>query len=98
VSLSDPGALRLLLDAVILFTLLEGLGLWAFHARTGRGLAPRDYALNMASGLCLMLAVRAALGTAAWPWVAVWLAAAGLAHGLDLWRRWQRQSRQFRPS
>jgi len=98
VNLGDPGALRLLLDAVIVFTLLEGLGLWVFHARTGRGLAPRDYALNMASGLCLMLAVRAALGASAWPWVAVCVAAAGVAHGLDLWRRWKRQNPAIRPS
>ena len=48
-----------LLDAVIVFTVLEGLGLWLHHRITGEGLAPGDYALNMLSGLCLMLAVRA---------------------------------------
>lgn len=94
----DPGVMHLLLDAVIAFTLLEGVALWLHHAATGRGLAPRDYALNMVSGLCLMLAVRAALGTATEPWIAVCLAGAGLAHGLDLWRRWQRQKRELKPS
>ena len=90
--------MHLLLDAVIAFTLLEGVALWLYHAATGRGLAPRDYALNMVSGLCLMLAVRAALGTAMGPWIAVCLAGAGLAHGLDLWRRWRRQKRELKPS
>ncbi len=94
----DPGLLRLLLDGVIVFTLLEGAGLWIYNAATGRGLAPREYALNMVSGLCLMLAVRAALGASPWPWIAVCLAGAGLAHGLDIWRRIQRQTRDFRPS
>lgn len=97
-SLSDPGVLRLLLDAVIVFTLFEGLALWIHHAATGRGLAPRDYALNMLSGLCLMLAVRAALGTSPWPWIAACLAGAGLAHGLDIWRRFQRQQSVIKPS
>ncbi|MGE0100261.1 MAG: hypothetical protein AB7S86_18120 [Hydrogenophaga sp.] len=93
-NLGDPGAMRLLLDAVIVFTLLEALALWSFHAMTGRGLAPHDYALNMVSGVCLMLAVRAALDTMPWPWIATCLAASGLAHGLDLWRRWQRAARE----
>ena len=61
------------------------------HRFTGQGLAPDDYALNMLSGLCLMLAVRAALGLLAWPWVAVCLSASGLAHGWDMRRRWQRR-------
>ena len=97
-NLVDPGVMRLLLDAVIAFTLLEGVALWLYHATTGRGLAPRDYALNMVSGLCLMLAVRTALGDSPWPWIAVCLAGAGLAHGLDIWRRFQRQRIAIRPS
>ncbi|QHE78427.1 hypothetical protein F9Z44_13320 [Hydrogenophaga sp. PBL-H3] len=83
--------MRWLLDAVIVFTVLEGLGLWLFHRLTGQGLAPGDYALNMLSGLCLMLAVRAAVSDAPWPWIAVCLSASGLAHGWDMRRRWQRQ-------
>lgn len=94
----DPGVMRLLLDAVIVFTLLEGAALWLHHAVTGRGLAPGDYALNMLSGLCLMLAVRVALGASPWPWIAVCLLGAGLAHGLDIWRRYRRQGGTIRPS
>ncbi|WP_236574125.1 hypothetical protein [Hydrogenophaga sp. PBL-H3] len=89
--MTDIWPIRWLLDAVIVFTVLEGLGLWLFHRLTGQGLAPGDYALNMLSGLCLMLAVRAAVSDAPWPWIAVCLSASGLAHGWDMRRRWQRQ-------
>nr|WP_242477802.1 hypothetical protein [Rubrivivax gelatinosus] len=69
---------------------MEAAVLAVFHARTGRGLAPRDFAANLCAGLALMLAVRAALAGAAWTWVAAGLAAAGVAHLLDLRRRWKR--------
>jgi hypothetical protein len=88
---TDLWQIRWLLDAVIVFTVLEGIGLWLHHRFTGQGLAPDDYALNMLSGLCLMLAVRAALASVAWPWIAVCLSASGLAHGWDMVRRWRRQ-------
>lgn len=79
-----------LVDIVIVVTLLEGLALWVWHARTGRGLAPREFVANLCAGLALMLAVRAALSGASWTWVATGLAAAGVAHLLDLRRRWRR--------
>ena len=72
-----------LVDGVIAFTVLELLALWLFHRRTGRGLAPADYALNGVAGVCLMVALRGAL-TPQWPVVALGLVAAGLAHGGDL--------------
>jgi len=76
-------------DLVIGFTLLEALALWAWHRRTGRGVAPREWGLNLLSGLCLMLAVRGALAGAPWFGVALGLMAAGALHGADLWRRWK---------
>lgn len=79
-----------LIDLVIAFTALEGLALAAYRGRTGRGLALGDFAANLAAGLCLMLALRAALLAAGWPWIALCLLAAGIAHGADLRRRWAR--------
>ena len=79
-----------LIDGVIAVTVLEGLALAAYNRRTGRGLAIGDYAANLAAGLCLMFALRGALVAAGWPWIAVCLIAAGIAHGADLWRRWAR--------
>ena len=79
-------------DLVIGFTLVEGLALTLYHRVTGRGIAPAQFGANMISGVFLMLALRSALAFAGWRWVALWVLAAGLTHGLDMWRRWQRFS------
>ena len=76
-----------LIDMVIVLTVLEGIGLAAYHAVTGRGLAAQDYALNLVSGLCLMLALRGALAGSGIFWIALCVTGAGLAHGADIWRR-----------
>lgn len=83
------GATRLV-EAIMVLATAEGLVLAAYHARTRRGVAPRDYALNLLSGLCLMAALRSALYGQAFVVQCAWLAGAGLAHGADLWRRWLR--------
>jgi hypothetical protein len=80
---------RHLVDIVIGLTLFECVFLLVFHQVKKRGLAPGDYLLNLTSGLCLMFALRCALVNTAWIWVALWLLASGVAHGTDLWRRWQ---------
>jgi hypothetical protein len=77
-------------DLLVLLCLLEGGLLAWWHGRGRRGPAPGDYALNLASGICLMLALRAALDRAAAHWIALALLAAGAAHGLDLWSRTRR--------
>ena len=80
----------LLVDIAIVITVLEGIGLAAYHRMTGRGIAPHNYALNLVAGLCLMLALRAALAGSNAGWMALCLSAAGLAHGTDIWRRWKK--------
>jgi len=77
------------IDLVIGLTLFEGLALALYHRRTGKGVPVGDFAVNLVSGLCLMLALRAAVADAAWPWIGLWLGGAGLAHAADLARRWQ---------
>lgn len=79
-------------DVVIAITLLECAAL-ALHRRlTGAGMALRDIALNMASGLALMLALRSALSDAHAAWILACLLAAGLAHGADITLRWRRSA------
>ena len=80
-----------LIDTILAITLLETAALLAYHYTTKRGLAPRDYLLNIASGLCLMLALRCALAGSGWYFIAAFLMAAGVAHIADVaWRLQQR--------
>ena len=80
-----------IVDAVIVLTALEGIALVVWHRRTGAGVAPRDFAANLVSGLCLMLALHAALRDLGGAWIAAFLLAAGIAHASDVWRRWARR-------
>lgn len=83
-----------LIDAVIAFTLIEGLLLVGYQRVTGKGVAPRDFLANLVSGLCLMLALRCLARDAGSTWVALWLLAAGAAHGGDMVTRWRRSARR----
>lgn len=75
-------------DLILALVLVEGLALVVWRRRTGRGPAPLDVVSGLFPGACLMLALRAALVGAWWGWAALALAASGLAHVLDLRRRW----------
>ena len=88
-SLTADGLL-LLLDAILVMTALEAVVLTLHHNRTGAGVAPMDVLPNLASGLCLMLALRSALAGWPWPLTLGGLAASGLLHAWDLRRRWRR--------
>lgn len=79
-------------DLVIGVTLCEGLFLAWWHRRSRAGVAPGEYLPNMVSGLCLMMALRVVLVGGPGPSMLIWLTAAGLAHGTDLWRRWRREN------
>jgi hypothetical protein len=80
-----------LIDAVIAITVLECLALAVFNRRTGAGVAFPDFLAAIASGLCLMLALRCLARDAGPAWVALFLVAAGVAHGADLRLRWRRR-------
>jgi hypothetical protein len=79
----------LVVDIAIGFITLETLLLWTFHKLTGRGLALPNCILTILSGACLMLALRCALTPDGWPGMALFLIAAGIAHGADLRTRWR---------
>lgn len=88
----DTNSLLALVNLVLGVTVLEALALFGLHRFKGRGLAPQDYLLNLLSGLCLVLALRAALVSAAWYWPALCLLLSGLLHGADLLRRWKQRA------
>ena len=82
--------LALMVDAVMVFTAVELLLLWAWRRTTGTGLVAADYALSLLSGLLLMGAMRGALTPGAGWWPLACVAASGVCHGLDLRQRWLR--------
>jgi hypothetical protein len=72
-----------LVQLIMAITAVEVVALFAFHRITGRGIAPKDYFLNVISGLCLMMAVWFALSKQTES-IALFLMAAGVAHVADL--------------
>jgi hypothetical protein len=68
-----------IIDLVLLLVAVEAVAL-----RVWRGRAARPLLVGLLPGVALMLAVRAALADAAWPWVATALVAALALHLLDL--------------
>lgn len=78
----------LIVDAIAVFVVLEAFVLLVYRRTTGRGPGARVLLPNLAAGLGLLLALSAALH-GAWVWIAPALAAAGIAHALDLRARWR---------
>jgi hypothetical protein len=85
-----------IVDLILVFVVVEAIGLVAYRRIAGRGLTPRGIFFMLLPGVCLLLAVHAALIAADPVRVAGWLSAALVAHVADLWQR-QRQSRTDPP-
>jgi hypothetical protein len=78
-----------IIDMVLALMAVEAGILGAYHHRSGLGVSSTELAANLLAGGCLLLALRAALMDAGWKAVAIWLAAALLAHVADLRTRWK---------
>lgn len=76
-------------DLILLVLLLEGVALWLFHRRTGRGLPLGAVLPFLLAGAAFALSLRAALTGAGWPMVALPLLGALGAHLWDLAARWR---------
>ena len=84
----------LLADGRVLDGILAGMGLEAcvlvaLYRWGGRGVAPVAVLPNLGSGMCLLLAMRLALGGAWWGWVSLALLSALCLHLGDLRRQWR---------
>jgi hypothetical protein len=79
-----------IIDLIVCVTLSEAGILTLLYRWRHQGVPPWEFLINLASGLCLMLALRAALQQAPWTWIALWLFLSGAAHIGDLTRRWRR--------
>ncbi len=79
-----------LVDLVLIVTVTEGVVLALLYRGTGKGLSAAAAARMLLPGVCLMLALRAALAGDVWPFVPLALTAALIAHLADLRGRWRR--------
>jgi hypothetical protein len=77
-----------LVDLILLLVVLQTIALGLYWRWTRRGIAPADLVPNVIAGACLLLALRLTLSGAGWMACCASLAAAGLAHLVDLRRRW----------
>ena len=88
-TLASLATATVIVDIAIACTVLEAFVLVSIHRWGSHGLAPREYLVNLLSGLCLMLALRSALG-AEWPLIALFLSASGALHVSDMVARLRR--------
>ena len=79
-----------LVDLILILVVIEAVALLLYWGRAKRGVAPFDWLPNLCAGAFLLLALRATLGGGGWTLASGCLAAAGLAHVADLYRRWRR--------
>jgi hypothetical protein len=79
-----------LVDLVLAAVVVEAAAL-ILYWRWGRaGVAPFDLLPNLCAGAFLLLALRVTLADGGWMIACGCLAAAGLAHLADVYRRWRR--------
>ena len=78
-----------IVDLILGLIVVEAAVVAVYHRKTGRGVGTADLVSNLLSGICLLLALRAAMVGASWMWIALALAASLVAHLADLRRRWR---------
>jgi hypothetical protein len=79
-----------LVDFILIVVVLEAAVLLVYWRSRRQGVAPFNLLPNLCAGAFLLLALRATLANAGWMVVCGCLAAAGLAHLTDVYRRWRR--------
>lgn len=88
--MADLFASGRLVDFILVVVALEAAVLLLYWARSRRGVAPLDLLPNLCAGALLLLALRATLAGGGWMIASLYLSAAGLAHMIDVYRRWRR--------
>jgi hypothetical protein len=78
-----------LVDLILIVVVLEAAALLLYWRQAQRGIAPFDLLPNLCAGVFLLLALRASLAGGGWMTASLCLAAAGLAHLIDVRRRWR---------
>lgn len=88
--MADLFARGRLVDLILVVVVVEATALLLYWARTRRGVAPLDLLPNLCAGACLLMALRATLAGGGWMIASLCLVAAGLAHLMDVYRRWRK--------
>ena len=88
--MADLFASGRLVDFILVVVVLEASALLLYWARARRGIAPLDLLPNLCAGAFLLLALRATLAGSGWMIASLCLSAAGLAHLIDVYRRWRK--------
>ncbi len=78
-----------IVDLILSMVAIEAIVLMTYRFLTARGVPCVGVLTNLLAGACLLMAVRSALIQSPWAWIAVWLAAALIAHVADLAQRWR---------
>lgn len=78
-----------LVDLILLLVALESVALVVLWRWTHRGIPPLDLMPNILAGAFLLLTLRLAQASVDWTMCCASLAAAGLAHVADIYRRWR---------
>lgn len=78
------------IDLVLAVVVLETVALLLVWQHSRRGIAPADLLPNLCAGALLLLALRVTLGGGGWMPACGCLAGAGVAHVIDIGRRWRR--------
>jgi hypothetical protein len=78
-----------LIDLVLIVVAVEAAVLLLVWRYAKRGIAPGDLLPNLCAGAFLLLALRVTIGGGGWMVACGCLAAAGLAHLIDVHRRWR---------
>jgi hypothetical protein len=78
-----------ILDWILCGMVLEAFALVGLHRWRGKGVAPRALLPNLASGACVVLAMRLALGGAWWGFASAALLGALAFHVVELAGKWR---------
>jgi hypothetical protein len=79
-SVAELFSTGLVADIMLAFMALEAIVLVLYKRRSGRGLTPYNVFWMLLPGACLVLALRAALVGASWPWLALAVSVSLIAH------------------
>jgi hypothetical protein len=78
-----------ILDWILAGMVVEAAGLAGLYAWRRTGVAPAAFLPNLASGMCVLLAMRLALGGAWWGFASAALLGALAFHVVDLAGKWR---------